>query len=108
VADGGAGLREARIQGYKHRAWGGQEPGTRGDGREKGPALGPGPRSEPLRARGHLRVGVAPRSLPLAPPSSLGARTTSRGRTGVGSCNLGPLILTRWWRLGGRQRLEPA
>lgn len=108
MADGGAGLREARIQGYKHRAWGGQEPGTRGDGREKGPALGPGPRSEPLRARGHLRVGVAPHSLPLAPPSSLGARTTSRGRTGVGSCNLGPLILTRWWRLGGRQRLEPA
>lgn len=59
--------RERRASRVISTGPGGQEPGTRGNGRATGPALGPGPRPEPLRALGHLRVGVARRSPPAGP-----------------------------------------
>lgn len=98
VNPGSSGRRRSRAGTGAHPGVistgpGGQEPGTRGNGRATGPAHGPGPCQQPLRAHGHLRWAWPAVLGLLAPPTSLGASTASRGRRGVGACSFGPQIL---------------
>lgn len=81
--------RERRASRVISTGPGGQEPGTRGNGRATGPALGPGPRPEPLRALGHLRVGVARRSPPAGPSLFSRRQHSLPGAHGRGRLQLG-------------------
>lgn len=93
MADGGAGLGQARIPGYKHRAWGGRNLGHVGTGARQAPPTGPAPASS-LSELAATCGWAWPAVLGLlAPPTFLGAGTASRGRTGVGACSFGPQIL---------------
>lgn len=86
TAEQGRGRRASRVI---STGPGGQEPGTRGNRRATVPAPGPGPRREPLRARGHLWVGVARPSRPSGPSLFPRRQHSLPGAHGRGRWQLG-------------------